>query len=212
MSSKAANQATLETSEAGTPSRPAVAIHTHGCKLNQADSQALGRRFRDAGYSLVDLSSNPDIIVLNSCTVTGTADAKARQFLRAAKRRNPDAMVVATGCYAERAPGDLEKLDAVSLVLGNAAKSKLVESVQKILEKGSFSSPAPALPVPASHKTAPLGQGRPDTGRPHREEAMARAGRTRAMVKIQEGCDQVCAYCIVPKVRGTGEEHSCRRK
>ena len=202
MSSKAAGKATLETSEAGTPSRPAVAIHTHGCKLNQADSQALGRRFRDAGYSLVDLSSNPDIIVLNSCTVTGTADAKARQFLRAAKRRNPDAMVVATGCYAERAPNDLEKLDAVSLVLGNAAKSELVESVQNVLEKDPLSSSAPATEVSPSHETTRLDRGRPEAGRPHREEATARAGRTRAMVKIQEGCDQVCAYCIVPKVRG----------
>ena len=79
-------------------------------------------------------SSSADVIVLNSCTVTATADAKARQFLRAAKRRNPDAVVVATGCYAERAPGDLEKLEAVSLVLGNTAKSELVASVHSALE------------------------------------------------------------------------------
>ena len=71
------------------PTQPTVAIHTHGCKLNQADSQALARQFRDAGYRLVEPSSNADVIVLNSCTVTATADAKARQFLRAAKRRKP---------------------------------------------------------------------------------------------------------------------------
>ena len=186
-------------------SQRTVAIHTHGCKLNQADSQALGRRFRDAGYSLVDLSSNPDIIVLNSCTVTSTADAKARQFLRAAKRRNPDAMVVATGCYAERAPGDLNKLEAVSLVFGNSAKSELVESVQNVLEKDTMSSSAPAPAVPSSRESLRLARERPDAGhlsRPSMGEATARAGRTRAMVKIQEGCDQVCAYCIVPRVRG----------
>ena len=197
-----AGQATLETFEAAAPTRPTVAIHTHGCKLNQADSQALGRRFRDAGYSLVDLSSNPDIIVLNSCTVTGTADAKARQFLRAAKRRNPDSMIVATGCYAERAPGDLEKLEAVSLVLGNTEKSELVASVRKVLEKEPSSPPVLSLENSPSHETTRLDRGRPDAGRPYREEATARAGRTRAMVKIQEGCDQVCAYCIVPRVRG----------
>ena len=174
-------------------SRPTVAIHTHGCKLNQADSQAMARQFRDAGYRLVELSSNPDIIVLNSCTVTATADAKARQFLRAAKRRNPDAMVVATGCYAERAPGDLGKLEAVSLVLGNTAKSKLAASVSGILEKEPTSSLAAAPAVPPGREAAPSIPG---------EEATARAGRTRAMVRIQEGCDQVCAYCIVPRVRG----------
>ena len=202
MSSNTADLATVESFGDGAPARPTVAIHTHGCKLNQADSQALGRSFRDAGYSLVDLSSNPDIIVLNSCTVTSTADAKARQFLRAAKRRNPDAMVVATGCYAERAPSDLGKLEAVSLVLGNSAKSELVESVRNVLEKDPLSPSAPAPEVPLGHETTRLDRGRPEAGRPYREEATARAGRTRAMVKIQEGCDQVCAYCIVPKVRG----------
>lgn len=183
-------------------SKRTVAIHTHGCKLNQADSQTLARRFRDAGYSLVDLSSNPDIIVLNSCTVTGTADAKARQFLRAAKRRNPDAMVVATGCYAERAPGDLDKLEAVSLVLGNSAKSELVESVQEVLEKDALSSSPPDPAVLPGRTSMHLARERPHAGRLSKGEATARAGRTRAMVKIQEGCDQVCAYCIVPKVRG----------
>ena len=208
MSGKTPGRAALEAIGDGTPPRPTVAIHTHGCKLNQADSQALGRRFRDAGYGLVDLSSNPDIIVLNSCTVTGAADAKARQFLRAAKRRNPDAMVVATGCYAERAPGDLDQLEAVSLVLGNAAKSELVESVRNVLEKDAFSPSAPAPAVLPSRESMHPAQERPLADHRDKREATAmggataRAGRTRAMVKIQEGCDQVCAYCIVPKVRG----------
>ena len=163
-----------------TASQPTVAIHTHGCKLNQADSQSLARQFRDAGYKLVEPSSSADVIVLNSCTVTATADAKARQFLRAAKRRNPDAVVVATGCYAQRAPADLESLEAVSLVLGNTSKSELVEASHRAL-RGVL--PAPIAPAPAPRERG--------TGL-----------RTRAMVKIQEGCDQVCSYCIVPKVRG----------
>ena len=183
-------------------SQRTVAIHTHGCKLNQADSQALGRRFRDAGYSLVDLASNPDIIVLNSCTVTGTADAKARQFLRAAKRRNPEATVVATGCYAERAPGDLKRLEAVSLVAGNSAKPGLVDLLQNVPATGPASShPSTPTVLPDRKSTLYAGEST-QAGHPSKAESKAHAGRTRAMVKIQEGCDQVCAYCIVPKVRG----------
>ena len=156
-----------------------VAIHTHGCKLNQADSQTLARQFREAGYRVVGTTDAADVVVLNTCTVTATADAKARQFLRAARRRNPGAVVVATGCYAQRAPVDVEGMAEVSLVIGNTGKASLVDSVQGVVEA---QTPVPDAPLPPG---------------------LSGAGeRTRAMVKIQEGCDQVCAYCIVPKVRG----------
>ncbi|CAI8005942.1 Threonylcarbamoyladenosine tRNA methylthiotransferase MtaB [Geodia barretti] len=158
--------------------RRTVAIHTHGCKLNQADSQTLARQFREAGYVVVGPSSAADVVVLNTCTVTATADSKARQILRSSRRRNPDAVVVATGCYAQRAPAELEKMDAVSLVVGNTAKSDLVAAASL------------ALKVPAAQNV------------PAAQPGTREVGRTRAMVKIQEGCDQVCAYCIVPKVRG----------
>ncbi len=180
MASKTASPAPPATGDEPPPPQPTVAIHTHGCKLNQADSQSLARQFRDAGYRLVEPSSSADVIVLNSCTVTATADAKARQFLRAAKRRNPDAVVVATGCYAQRAPGDLERLEAVSLVLGNTSKPELVEATHRAF-RGVLPDKGAPVPVPGDRGTGL---------------------RTRAMVKIQEGCDQVCAYCIVPKVRG----------
>ena len=155
-----------------------VAIHTHGCKLNQSDSQTLARQFREAGYIVVDPSDGADIVVLNTCTVTATADSKARQYLRAARRRNPNAVVVATGCYAQRAPTELEEMRAVTMVVNNAAKTELVEAAHAALQDVV---PQRELPV--------LGTSRP-------------VDRTRAMVKIQEGCDQVCAYCIVPRVRG----------
>ena len=167
-----------ETVEGEAAQGRAVAIHTHGCKLNQSDSQTLVRQFREAGYRVVGQSECADIVVLNSCTVTATADSKARQFLRAARRRNPDAIVVATGCYAQRAPAELEKMDAVSLVVGNTGKRDLVEAAHRALK---------------------------DVGPRIFDIAQAEnklVGRTRAMVKIQEGCDQVCSYCIVPKVRG----------
>lgn len=155
-----------------------VAIHTHGCKLNQADSQTLARQFLEAGYRLAHPSAPADVVVLNTCTVTATADSKARQFLRAARRRNPDAVVVATGCYAQRSPGELQGLAEVSLVIGNTGKQALLESVRQYRSLGELPSPSK--------------QGEPRKA----------PGRTRSMVKIQEGCDQVCAYCIVPKVRG----------
>ena len=161
-----------------------VAIHTHGCKLNQADSQALARRFREAGYRVVGPSAAADVVVLNSCTVTAAADAKARQYLRAARRRNPGAVVVATGCYAQRAPADLEALTEVSLVVGNTGKASLVESAHAALNKS----------LPESGKSSPAD--------PVTLSGVKNPSRTRAMIKIQEGCDQVCAYCIVPKVRG----------
>ncbi len=189
-----------------------VAIHTHGCKLNQADSQSLARRFRQAGYRVVEPSAPADVVVLNTCTVTATADAKARQFLRAARRRNPDAVVVATGCYAQRVPAELEGLAEVSLVIGNSGKAGLVESVHSALETQppGLDAPTPSLNPPAlsfprkweSISSDELRPQHPHPSPPTEGEVTLRAGRTRAMVKIQEGCDQVCAYCIVPKVRG----------
>ena len=155
---------------------PKVAIHTHGCKLNQADSQILIRQFQEAGFTMVKSAAQADVVVLNSCTVTANSDSKARQYLRRARRSNPDALVVATGCYAQRAKGDLSAMESVSLVLDNRDKPSLVATIANKLEveSGSF---AENLAAPAP-------------------------GRSRAMVKIQEGCDQVCSYCIVPKVRG----------
>ena len=160
-----------------------VAIHTHGCKLNQADTQVLARQFQEAGFILVKSSDKADVVVLNSCTVTANSDSKARQYLRRARRSNPKALVVATGCYAQRAADELAAIDAVSLVLNNNDKQSLVATVTATLNI-----------KPVSVQTSSLG----NTPVPVPIEI----GRSRAMVKIQEGCDQVCAYCIVPKVRG----------
>ena len=173
---------------------PTVAIHTHGCKLNQADSSRLARQFRQAGYNVVASPADADVFVLNTCTVTAAADAKARQALRAAHRRNPNALIVATGCYSQRAAADLEAMDAVSLVVGNTGKESLVALVAQSRSArasdsgdGQSSGPtfpdSPAPPVPVSWVNPP-------------------GSRLRAMVKIQEGCNQICSYCIVPKVRG----------
>ncbi len=156
---------------------PKVAIHTHGCKLNQADSQVLARQFQEAGFTVVRSATQADVVILNSCTVTANSDSKARQYLRRARRANPDALVVATGCYAQRAKDELSAMEEVSLVLDNRQKETLVSTVAAKLN----------VVAGSSIQNAPVA---------------APVGRSRAMVKIQEGCDQVCAYCIVPKVRG----------
>ena len=145
-----------------------VAIHTHGCKLNQADTQVLARQFQEAGFTLVKSSDKADVVVLNSCTVTANSDSKARQYLRRARRSNPKALVVATGCYAQRAADELSAMDAVSLVLNNYDKRSLVATVTATLNikpvSVQKSSPGNTLvPVPID------------------------IGRSRSMVKIQEG-------------------------
>jgi threonylcarbamoyladenosine tRNA methylthiotransferase MtaB len=167
---------------------PTAAIHTHGCKLNQADSGRLARQFLAAGYRLVDSVGDADVFVLNTCTITATADAKARQALRAARRTNPDAIIVATGCYSQRAAQELQQLDAVSLVVGNAEKNDLVSRVTAIGQETHQIVGGVGLPVWET----------PEAGEP----VSRKFGRLRAMIKIQEGCNQVCAYCIVPRVRG----------
>ncbi len=172
------------------PMRGRVAIQTHGCKLNQADSSMLARQFVEAGFEVVESAADADVFILNSCTVTATADAKARQALRAAQRSNPDVFVVAAGCYAERAARELQGLDAVSLVVQNTEKDQLVGKVSAIRDQINGTKNPGAQPQTrwsAATVGAPL---------------VADLGRSRAMVKIQEGCNQVCAYCIVPKVRG----------
>ena len=157
-----------------------VSLETLGCKLNQADTQVLARQFTQSGYRVVPQDNPADIYVLNTCTVTHVADRKARQAIRSAKRRNPDSIVVATGCYAERAPGDLSAMPEVDLVVGNSDKETLVTLLDDLVD-----GPDTACAVGDDVALRPLLK-----------------LRSRAMIKIQEGCDQVCAYCIVPKVRG----------
>ena len=157
-----------------------VAIETHGCKLNQADSGILSADFARAGFRMVSTREPADVYLVNSCTVTHVADGKARHALRAARRRNPSATIVATGCYAQRSPEALRGMPEVDLVLGNVDK---VDLVRQVVEwRGEVVGPC-ALGTDS-------------------QPPSAGATRTRAVVKIQEGCDQVCAYCIVPKVRG----------
>lgn len=158
--------------------RMKVRIETHGCKLNTADSQRLANEFARSGYNLCGTDETPDVFVLNSCTVTHVADKKARQALSKARKSFPDAIVVAAGCYAQSGTADLEELASTDLVIPNTRKSEIVSIVSS---RAGLDWQEP---------------GDADSGQIHL------LGRTRGAVKIQEGCDQICSYCIVPKVRG----------
>ena len=162
------------------PDPLSVTLETHGCKLNQSDTQLLSRELLEAGYDVVPRTEDADVYVLNTCTVTHVADRKARQAVRAAKRRNPDSLIVVTGCYAQRARDDLRSMPEIDLVAGNVDKPSLARMIGRLTFE-----PDSACAVGD-------------------DEAVSQVLRirSRAMVKIQEGCDQVCAYCIVPTVRG----------
>lgn len=184
------------------PPRPArgrgrVAIETLGCKLNQAESDAIARQFQAAGFALVDARSPADVYVLNSCTVTQAADRKARQSLRRARRVSPAALTVLTGCYPSVAPEDAAARSGADLVIGNRDKAGLVAAIaeyQARLAPTLAETPADLAPpdFPPAHLT--LAELSPPA------EPIAR--RTRAFVKIQDGCNDFCAFCIVPTARG----------
>jgi threonylcarbamoyladenosine tRNA methylthiotransferase MtaB len=157
---------------------PLVMIETHGCKLNMADSQQMAREFALAGYAMAQDGDTPDVFVLDSCTVTHVADRKARQALFRARRAFPNALIVATGCMAQRDAEEVDALDSVDLVITNQRKRDLTQTVTDRL--GVSLTPCAEGALPAG----------------------ALLGRSRSSLKIQEGCDQVCAYCIVPRVRG----------
>ncbi len=159
-----------------------IVIETHGCKLNMADSQRLANQFLREGFNISLSGGSVDVFILNSCTVTATADSKARHALRSARRRYPNALIVACGCYPERAPDDVANFDFVDVSVGNRDKEKLVRIVSEKLAERAWKS-VHSTNVSLISKGMTL-------------------GRSRASVKIQEGCNQVCAYCIVPKVRG----------
>jgi threonylcarbamoyladenosine tRNA methylthiotransferase MtaB len=157
-----------------------VALDSLGCKLNQAEIELLARQLAEAGYRLVAPNDRADIYILNTCTVTHIADRKSRHRLRLAHRRNPDARLVAMGCYAERAPRELERIEGVDLVLGNFQKGRLLQILGK---PGDLTRPVVGGLT-----------GQHDNNR-----------RTRAFVKVQDGCRKFCAYCIVPLVRSLEE-------
>ena len=152
-----------------------VVLETLGCKLNQAETESLTWELATAGYEISSEIEQADIFILNTCTVTNTADAKSRQRIRQAHKINPDALIVATGCYAQRDPDTMAKIPGVGLVVSAENKANLVSRLGEILHI-------------KHNKTRVLA-------------ASPSSLRTRAFIKVQEGCNGACSYCIVPQVR-----------
>ncbi len=164
---------------------PTIAVHTLGCKVNQYDSEAMLESFEKAGYESVPFDQNADIYLVNTCTVTGTGDQKSLKLLRRLNREHPDAGIIVAGCLAQR---DAERvaLPGVKLIIGIQRRSEVVALYQEAVRRGSL------IDATESLKDAPF-----ETLFVSRHE-----GKTRATMKIQEGCDRYCAYCVIPYVRG----------
>jgi len=158
-----------------------VAFITQGCKVNQYETQAMRELFAEQGYNIVD-EKEADIYVINTCTVTHTTDQKARQIIRKIDRQNPNAFIIVTGCYANREPKTISQIDGVDLVLPNCEKSRIVDYLKNddLINAEVESERDTRLDFHISRFSE----------------------QTRAFIKIQDGCDSFCSYCIIPYVRG----------
>lgn len=175
---------------------PRVAFVTLGCKVNQSDTQKAIADFRSAGFRIVPPQSPAEVYVVNTCSVTHVADRKSRQWLRRAARANPDALVVATGCYAESGHDTLEEMPEVGVIVGYKAKDDLLSLVLDRLP--DYAPPASSTPIEQieEQRTPSWAGGEEGDVDPDF------AGRTRAMVKIEDGCNDFCTFCIIPFTRG----------
>ncbi len=165
-----------------------VAFHTLGCKVNQYETEAMAGQFRKAGFDVVPEEEAADCYVINSCTVTNIADRKTRQFIRRAKAANPEALVCVTGCYSQVEPETVWNMPEADIVIGTGNKNDLVSMVLQAMESGERVKDV--LPY--------------DELRDYRDRGIITSmeGRVRAFIKIEEGCDRFCAYCLIPYARG----------
>ena len=163
-----------------------VAFHTLGCKVNTYESNAMLKIFNEAGYQEVDFKQVADVYVINTCTVTNTGDSKSRQMIRKAIRKNPKATICVVGCYSQTAPEEIEKIEGVGVVLGTQYRSDIVKYVDEHLESGEM--------VIKVDNVMNL--------RKFEDLNIDRFKNTRAFLKIQDGCNNFCTYCIIPYARG----------
>lgn len=164
-----------------------VAFHTLGCKVNHYETEAIWQLFKENDYERVEFETNADVFIINTCTVTNTGDKKSRQVIRRAIRKNPDAVVCVTGCYAQTSPAEIMAIPGVDIVVGTQDRHKLISYIE-------------------DYKTSrqPInGVGNIMKNRKYEElEVPYFTDRTRASLKIQEGCNNFCTFCIIPWARG----------
>lgn len=172
-----------------------VALHNLGCKVNGYEMDVMQQMLRERDYKIVPFDERADIYIVNTCTVTNIADRKSRQMLHRAKKKNPDAIVVAVGCYVQAGGEEVLKDEGIDLAVGNNRKKDLVAILEKYMEEGPVNSNRKTL----EHTTII------DIGKTAEYEEMQlqeTSGHTRAYIKIQDGCNQFCSYCIIPYARG----------
>lgn len=172
-----------------------VAFHTLGCKVNQYETEAMKEAFIEKGASVVSEEDFADVYIVNTCTVTNIADRKSRQYIRRMKGINPKALVVVTGCYAQVASEEVAALDEVDLVIGNGLKSSICDRVLEAVEAASSD-------VDSYKNVVIVPRNELDYFEDMGIVVSSELGMTRAYVKIQEGCDRFCSYCMIPYARG----------
>lgn len=166
---------------------PTVAFHTLGCKVNHYETEAIWQLFKEAGYERTDYERVADVYVINTCTVTNTGDKKSRQVIRRAIRKNPDGVICVTGCYAQTSPAEIMAIPGVDIVVGTQDRVKMLEYIEQYKEERK-----PINGVRNIMKT-----------RVYEElDVPSFTDRTRASLKIQEGCNNFCTFCIIPWARG----------
>ena len=203
-----------------------VAFYTLGCKVNQYETNAMIQQFIKAGYDIAEFDEVADVYIVNTCTVTNMADRKSRQILRRVKELNKNAVLIAVGCYAQVAQEELEKIPEIDLILGTNEKKNIVEFIEKLVEekkdKGNSlqerynKENTNILQANNNSKniqnnikdTSKLSEGKIHTTDVLHCEEYADFGdvtfteKTRAVIKVQDGCDRFCSYCIIPFARG----------
>ena len=163
-----------------------VAFYTLGCKVNQYETEAMLELFEKEGYEKEETEDYADVYVINTCTVTHMSDRKSRQYIRRMKKKNPDAIIAVVGCYSQVSPEEILSIDEVNLVMGTNDRKKIVEEVKKIDASRKVSTVDDIMKVKAFEEI----------------EINKTNGKTRAFMKIQDGCDRYCSYCIIPYARG----------
>jgi MiaB-like tRNA modifying enzyme len=167
--------------------QPKVCFITLGCKVNQTESEAMAQLFRNAGYQIVDSRQTPDVVVINTCTVTNTGGSKSRQAIRRAVKAFPESLVIVTGCYSQTASAEVLDISGVDLVIGTQDRMQILKWIEHIRQTNK--------PYDAVRN---IWEAKEFEEFPQIEEE----SRTRAMLKIEEGCNRFCTYCIIPFARG----------
>ncbi|MDR1028957.1 MAG: tRNA (N(6)-L-threonylcarbamoyladenosine(37)-C(2))-methylthiotransferase MtaB [Clostridiales Family XIII bacterium] len=191
--------------------RKTIAFHTLGCKVNQYETQLLAEAFRRQGFDVVDGSVGADVYVINSCTVTGIADRKSRNYARRSKRLNPCAITALIGCYAEVAREYLSEMPEIDILLGSHEKETLPAVVASMMEEGAAVA-EDGIGTARGPRTAGIRAiaDAPPAGDASAASVTGLDARTRAYIKVEDGCDRHCAYCVIPRARGAARSRPAR--